>query len=150
MMLWFMIFLLGLNVIAIASLFSLLLYNKKGIEFLVNTKRVIEQNEDPVELAKISNKDIPAFIESFNVIKSTFYFSVFTLNINIIMLTFALYPALMLTEAWWNMVWIASAMNSFVLVTFKGFARTKDLINATCVGYNTLLDAYDFMKEEKQ
>ncbi len=147
-MLWFMIFLFGLNVIAIVSLFTLLLYNNKGIKFLVNTKRVIKQNGDAVALAKISNKDFPALIECFNIVKSSFYFTIFTLNINIIVFVFVLYPASMLTEAWGTMIWLAAGTNSFMLITFRSFAKTKELIDATCVRYNALLNTYDFMKEE--
>lgn len=145
-----MIILLCINVITMGYIFFVLDYNKRGIVFLKYVRKQISDNDDDSTNGTAIQRDITIFVNTVALLKSRISLSLFILNVNVAMLSFAFFPVLLVTNAWSTMSVIGAICNAFMFSMFITTSKTKNKIDATCIPYNTLLSAYGYERETEK
>jgi len=146
----FIVILLLANIMTIAYMISIMLYNAKGLRFLTYANDVLLENDDTEESEILTTKDIPILQESFQASKGMFYFSTLTLLVDLTILLFAIVPELQATPAWLFISWLATLTNSFIIIIFPSFTKIKLETNVTCESYNMLIQAYEHIEEYEE
>lgn len=149
-MITFIVILLLANIMTIAYMISIMLYNAKGLRFLTYANDVLSENDDTEESEILTTKDIPILQESFQASKGMFYFSTLTLLVDLTILLFAIVPELQATIEWMFISCLAALANSFIIIAFPSFMNIKLKINVTCESYNMLIQAYEHIEEYEE
>jgi len=137
--------LLVVNVITMSYVFFVLKYNKNGLVFLEHVRDQIRLNNEDIEMRTEIHHNISVFIDTVPLLKSRISFLLFILNINVAMLSFAFFPVLLITDAWYTMSIMGAICNACMISILIATLKIKNRIDITCVPYNTLLEAYSYM-----
>ena len=149
-MIEFVTLLIIFNIVSFVYVFHVLMYTVKGIHFLDYARNFFLENNEDVEVDCINENDMPAFHDHLLATKGMLYFLIITIMVNLTLMLFALVPELLVTTAGTITKWAAAALNAFNVIALRGFSMVKIDVNATCEGYNVVIQSYDYIEEGEE
>jgi len=125
----------------------LILYVKKGIRFLNNTKEIIFQHKDKEEFDKIATIDIPILINLKMVMYCEIFLTFILLSINMVFYLFTLVPESQSTNVYTFLMYISSIGTAYIFISSWKYFNLQYSVNAICGSYYIILESYKYIKE---